>query len=162
MRYDRLLQLGGIDREVPPVPRYISNEELQEEIDALNKKIGPNTVGTDEIIDGSVDMVDLSKNVKDKMLTDFKDVYIGVGAAYTDVMVAANHHASVLKGAPVSVTVSSNYIWVILPSSYTPGVRMGGIEVPMTAQSNVTVDEVTYKVLKSSNQYTGTFSISLV
>ena len=33
-------------------------------------KPGPDTVGTDEIIDGSVEMVDLSKKVKDKMLTD--------------------------------------------------------------------------------------------
>ena len=30
---------------------------------------GPNTVGTDEIIDDSVEMEDLSRDVKDKMLT---------------------------------------------------------------------------------------------
>lgn len=31
---------------------------------------GPNTVGTDEIINGSVEMEDLNHNVKEKMLTD--------------------------------------------------------------------------------------------
>ena len=99
---------------------------------------------------------------KSKLLVDFKDVYIGVGATYTDAMVAANHHDSVLKGALISVTASSTYLWVILPSSYSPVVQMGGMNVPMTAQSNVTVSDVTYKVFKSSNQYTGTFSVSLV
>ena len=39
---------------------------------------------------------------------------------------------------------------------------MGGLNVPMTAQSNVTVEGVTYKVLKSGNQYTGSFSVSLI
>jgi len=33
MNYDRLLQLGGIERDVPPIPGYISKEELQKEID---------------------------------------------------------------------------------------------------------------------------------
>jgi hypothetical protein len=35
MNYDRLLQLGGIDREVPPIPQYISKDDLQKEIDDL-------------------------------------------------------------------------------------------------------------------------------
>lgn len=39
MNYDRLLQLGGIDREVPPIPGYISKEELKEDIDGINGKI---------------------------------------------------------------------------------------------------------------------------
>ena len=36
MNYDRLLQLGGIDREVPPIPGYITKEQLQGEIDGIN------------------------------------------------------------------------------------------------------------------------------
>ena len=39
MNYDRLLQLGGIDREVPPIPGYISKEELQREIYGINTLI---------------------------------------------------------------------------------------------------------------------------
>lgn len=39
MNYDRLLQLGGIDRPVPPVPGYISKEELKEWQDDQEKEI---------------------------------------------------------------------------------------------------------------------------
>ena len=39
MNYDRLLQLGGIDREVPPIPGYITKEELKDGIDDINTKI---------------------------------------------------------------------------------------------------------------------------
>lgn len=92
----------------------------------------------------------------------YKDVYIGVGAAYTDAMIAANHHDSVAKGSPVPVTSSISYLWVILPNTNSPVVQMGGLNVPMTAQSDVTVGDVTYKVLRSTNQYTGSFSISLI
>lgn len=99
---------------------------------------------------------------KSRLAGDFKDVYVGVGAAYTDVMIAANHHDSLSKGALISLTASSNYIWVILPNTNSPVVQMGGLNVPMTAQSDVTVGDVTYKVLRSTNQYTGSFSISLI
>jgi hypothetical protein len=92
---------------------------------------------------------------------EYKDVYIGVGAAYTDVMIAADHHDSLSKGVLVPLTASSNYIWVILPNTYSPIVQMGGLNVPMTAQSDVTVGDVTHKVLRSTNQYTGSFPVSL-
>ena len=39
MNYDRLLQLGGIDREVPPIPGYISKEELKQWQDDQEKEI---------------------------------------------------------------------------------------------------------------------------
>lgn len=39
MNYDRLLQLGGIDREVPPIPGYITKEQLQGEIDGIKALI---------------------------------------------------------------------------------------------------------------------------
>ena len=39
MNYDRLLQLGGIDREVPPIPGYITKEELKRDIENINSKI---------------------------------------------------------------------------------------------------------------------------
>ena len=111
------------------------------------------TLWTDEIKPAIPEIVEDARS--------FNDVYIGVGSTYSEVMIAANHHDSVRRCALMSVTASANYLWVILPSNYTPVVKMGGIEVPMTAQSNVTVDEVTYKVLKSSNSYTGTFNIAL-
>lgn len=94
-------------------------------------------------------------------LSSFADVYVGVGSAYTDAMIEANHHDSLSNGTLVSVTASSNSLWVILPDSFSPTVQMGGLNVPMTAQTPVTSGGVTYKVLKSDNTYSGTFSISL-
>lgn len=99
---------------------------------------------------------------KSRMGGGFTDVYIGVGATYSDAMIAANHHDALSKGSLVSVTASSSYLWVILPNIYSPVTQMGGLNVPMAEQSAVTVGNVTYKVLKSSNSYTGTFSISLI
>lgn len=92
----------------------------------------------------------------------FNDVYIGTGATASDVMIAANHHDSVAKGSLISVTSSTSYLWVILPDTYTPVVQMGGLNVPISEQSPVTQGDVTYKVLKSINQYTGSFSVSLI
>ena len=110
---------------------------------------------------GSLVSVERLNYFKSRLALEFKDVYIGVGAAYTDAMIAANHHDSILKGVLISLTASSNYIWIILPNTYSPIVQMGGLNVPMTAQSDVTVGDVTYKVLRSTNQYTGSFPVSL-
>ena len=99
---------------------------------------------------------------KSKLAVDYKDVYVGIGATYTDVMIAANHHDSLSKGVLISLTASNSYLWVILPNSYSPVVQMGGLNVPMTNQSQVTVGGVTYKVMKSSSQYTGSFPVSLI
>ena len=53
MNYDRLLQLGGIDREVPPIPPYISKEGLQQEISALDvskvEKVDENQLFSDTV-----------------------------------------------------------------------------------------------------------------
>ena len=45
--YSRLLQLGGIEREITPVPKDITKEDLQKEIDALNAK------ATTEVVEAS-------------------------------------------------------------------------------------------------------------
>ena len=89
----------------------------------------------------------------------FTDVYIGVGASAASVMVAANHHNAMGRGEHVSLTASSRKVWIILPNTYSPILTMGGIEMPMTAESNITDDGVTYKVFSSSNTYTGTFNV---
>ena len=93
---------------------------------------------------------------------NYKDVYVGAGGTVQDVMVAGNHHNDVIRGDQLSITASSAYIWVVLPNTYSPVLQMEGLNVPMTEQSNVTVGDVTYKVLKSSNSYTGTFNIILL
>lgn len=101
------------------------------------------------------------KDTEAREAVQYEDVYIGVGSTSSAVMIASNHHDLILKGNPVSVTASSNYLWVILPDTYSPVVQMGGISVPMSEQSPVTSEGVTYKVLRSSNQYSGSFSVSL-
>ena len=90
------------------------------------------------------------------------DVYVGTGTSYNDVMIAANHHEFVRKGSLVPIAANNAYIWVILPNVYSPVVQLSGMIVPMTEQSSVTLNNVTYKVLRSDSQYAGNFSISLI
>lgn len=94
--------------------------------------------------------------------TYYKNVYIGTGSTYSDAMIESNHHDSLRMGATTTITASDEYLWVILPSDYTPTILMNGISVPMGEQSNVTVEEVTYKVFKSDAEYTNTFNIILI
>ena len=90
----------------------------------------------------------------------YKDVYIGKGVNYTSVMVAANHHDVVVKGEHVNMTCNNSKIWIILKdTNSTPILTMSGIEIPLTAGTDVTEDEVTYKVYSSSNTYNGTFNV---
>lgn len=51
MNYDRLLQLGGIDREVPPIPGYITKEHLQGEIDVISAVIPEEASDTNQLAD---------------------------------------------------------------------------------------------------------------
>lgn len=90
----------------------------------------------------------------------FKDVYIGKGVNYTSAMVAANHHDVVVKGDHFNLTCNNSKIWIILKSgNSTPILAMSGTEIPLTAESDVTQEGVTYKVYSSSNTYTGTFNV---
>lgn len=102
------------------------------------------------------------KGIKSKTICDFKDVYVGVGASYSDVMTGSNHHVSVRKGSLISITANDQYLWVILPNCYSPVAQLSGMNVPMIEQSPVTVDGITYKILRSDSQFTSTFSISLI
>lgn len=90
------------------------------------------------------------------------DVYVGVGNSAGDVMVEANHHNMLTKGSAIPITADNTYLWVILPYGYTPLVQMSSLNVPMAEQESVTQGNVTYKVLRSQNQYAETFSIELV
>ncbi len=90
----------------------------------------------------------------------FEDVYIGKGVNYTSAMVAANHHDVVLRGDHVNMTCNNSKVWIILKSTNTaPLLMMAGVEMPLTAESDVTQEGVTYKVYSSSNTYTGTFDV---
>ena len=90
----------------------------------------------------------------------FKDLYIGTGATYQDVMIPANLHQVVRKGEPISITSSQSYLFVIIPSAYSAIAMMEGIVIP-TTQTSQEVSGKTYKIYKSNLAYTGSFNLIL-
>ena len=89
----------------------------------------------------------------------YEDVYIGTGANYIAVMVAANHHDLVMRGDKFNITANNSKVRIVMPSSYTPTIMMNGVEVPLSLSNTITVDEKEYKVWATNNVYTGTFDI---
>lgn len=91
------------------------------------------------------------------------NVYIGMGATYSDAMVPANLHSSLKKGEAVSVTsASDDYLWIILPKAYSVTPLMEGIRIPATKEADITEDSIIYQAFKSKNTYEGTFGIMLI
>lgn len=151
MNYDRLLQLGGINREVPPVPGYITKEQLQGEIDGIKALIPDEASDDNQLADKNY--------VKDEI--SYEDVYIGVADTSSEVIDDAYHHDSLMIGRPVTFNNASGYIFVVLPEGQEPVVTMSSFEVTMTLDGTTTIGDVTYSIYKSSEQATGTFNISL-
>ena len=94
-------------------------------------------------------------------LVIYNDVYLGTGSSAASVMIEDNHHDTLSRGTYVILTASSNKIWVILPNTFNPTVTMNGMEIPLTYESSITVDDITYRVMSSTNTYAGTFSVCL-
>ena len=93
----------------------------------------------------------------------YKDVYIGGAIVSSTIVSNTYHHDSILRARPISVTTTSEYIWAVIPTSYTnPAILMGGLEVPIAWDSAITIEGKAYNIWKSINLYTGTFSLSLV
>ena len=93
-------------------------------------------------------------------IVTFEDVYIGKGINYSSVMVAANHHDTVVKGEHINMTCNNSKVWIILKdSNNAPLLMMSGTEIPLTAESDITSEGVTYKVYSSTNTYNGTFNV---
>ena len=92
----------------------------------------------------------------------YKDIYVGAAAQSTTIKTSTYHHDLLAKGSLVSVTASSQKIWLIFPNdSDVPNVFMSGMEVAMVLHGTTTIDEETYKVYKSDSPFTGTFNIQL-
>ena len=105
--------------------------------------------------------------IKDSQAQDalyYKDIYIGAAASSSTIKTSTYHHDSILRGRPIAVddVTSGDYIWVILPDTYSPIVIMGGLEVPMSLNGTATIDSKSYKVWRSDNTYVDDFSISLM
>ena len=164
MNYDRLLQLGGIDRDVPPIPQYISKQDLQNQIDNLSEwKDEQESPNPDGQIKGIKEIENFLNGTSDsEHYLYYTDVYVGAGTVYTDVMIAGNHHDEAMKDTGIEVTATDEYLFVILPDNSTPNVIMSGVPVSMTEDGTVTQGDVTYKILKSGNRYAGTFEVVLI
>lgn len=104
----------------------------------------------------------IAGNFANKNEISYIDVYIGAGKSSAAIIVAANHHDVIKKCEQISITNTDvDYLWVVLPASYSPMVMMGGLEVPMSLDSTTTISEESYKIWKSVNTYSGSFKIYL-
>lgn len=92
--------------------------------------------------------------------TILKNVYIGTGETYQDVMVPANFYQTVRKGEAMSITSSQNYLFIVISPAYSALAMMEGIIIPMTA-STIDVSGVVYKVYKSNLAYSGSYNLIL-
>lgn len=92
----------------------------------------------------------------------YKDFYLGVGVTESDVKIAANYHTAERKSSVFSFTASSQKVWLIIPSTYSPVLEMSSVDIPMVLDRTYTSGDVTYKVWKSDNSYTGTFNLCIL
>ena len=114
-----------------------------------------------KIVKGENDIYIKDSEAREALMI-YTDVYLGTGSSAASVMVPANHHDTMSRGEHVTVTASSNKIWIILPNTYRPTLTMNGMEIPLTYESSITEGDVTYRVMSSTNTYTGTFNVYLV
>jgi hypothetical protein len=97
----------------------------------------------------------------DKADAYYSDVYVGTGNNYANVMMVGSHYDNLIKGSGINVSSASEYLWVIMPSVYSPIVLLSGLEVQMTV-STITQEDIEYKVMRSDSRYTGTFNVILI
>lgn len=91
----------------------------------------------------------------------YRNLYVGVGSTYADVLTLSDFHEKLTKGTALSFSSTAEKLWVIAPSAYTPILLMEGFRVPMTQQASITQDGAPYKVYGSDNTYTGSFTVFL-
>ncbi len=115
MNYDRLLQLGGIDREVPPIPGYITKEQLQREIDGIGVLIpeeasDENQLADKAYVNTSVATASATFRGTYNLITDLN---LTTAATHADVEAAL-----AAKMTALSITPDENdYSWVEVPTA---------------------------------------------
>jgi hypothetical protein len=121
-----------------------------------NSLVGSTTVtpGSEGILGFTATAVVNGKTLNAKVYVNcVGKIYYGAGSVYTDASIYAS--AKPTPGGKYNITVDTDgeYIFFVIPSSMTIAkVSMGGIEIPMET-SNTTIDEISYSVYKSKNQY---------
>lgn len=85
-------------------------------------------------------------------------VYIGVGDSTSDVYINNNLQADSKFDKTLSLNCNNKYIYVLYPSSNTKSIviSIGNLNVPVENLTTVTLDNVSYYVLRSSNAYSYT------
>jgi len=94
--------------------------------------------------------------------TQYKNVYIGIGSEVEDIKINDNYYEAIKKSAIIPIDNADNYLWILLPSIYTPILLMSGIYIPMINDSSITEDEIEYTAWKSLDRYEGDFGIILI
>ena len=113
MNYDRLLQLGGIDREVPPIPGYITKEQLQGEIDGINTLIPDEASDENQLADKAY--------VNTKVSTDsatFRGTYNLVNDLSLTTSATREQVAAAL-GTAISTADNNDFCYVEVPTDDT-------------------------------------------
>ena len=107
MNYDRLLQLGGIDREVPPMPGYITKEQLQGEIDGINVLIPEDASDTNPLATES--SVATNSATFQGNYNSVTDLGLTTAATRSDIEAAL--------GTTITGADNNDYCWVDIPTS---------------------------------------------
>ena len=91
-----------------------------------------------------------------------EEIYVGGGATYVDVYIAANKHTNVESPTRFTAICNNNKIIVVYKANNTyMGIpRINGMDIPMIS-STFTDSDVVYNVLTSVNSYTGTFNVDI-
>lgn len=122
MNYDRLLQLGGIDREVPPIPGYITKEELKDGIDDINSKIPEEASDTNKLTD--------NQYVNEKVATDsatFRGTYNLVSDLSLSVSATRAQIAAALS-TTISTADNNDYSYVQTPVDDTHPTEIADVD----------------------------------
>lgn len=118
MNYDRLLQLGGVDRVVPPIPGYITKEQLQGEIDGIDTLIPEDASEENKLAtESSVATNSATFRGNYNLVTDLS---LTTAATHSDIEAAL---------ANTITTVDNNdYCWVEIPVSDTATTEIARVE----------------------------------
>lgn len=89
-------------------------------------------------------------------------VYIGSGNTFSDVFIDANKKENIVSPVDIQLTCNANKIILIYESNinFITNAKLNGMRINFDS-TTVVEDNVTYTMLSSTNNYTGTFYITI-
>lgn len=93
----------------------------------------------------------------------YSSLYIGCGSVVEDIT-STFLHTDVVKGSRFTISLNNNYIFLLLPNSYSmTALTMNGMDIPMSTEASVTKEDITYNVYKSQSTYTtGNYTVTIL